>query len=210
MKALDLKGSIFVDTQDEIEIKEVAEMENIEGLGPVEVTRRVFSHRVTQLDKDLKEICSKYKVTEEQIAEVNKGPIDAKIFEELKANQGEILIPYTGQSFVYRSIDFKAEALQKDSRKMIEKMMAKTMRDITKRYKKVIQQAGLQDKKSNQPDDFSFQAKFYLEQHEYNYKKAIESFKADLKREIEVYNENKYLAKYLRPKKATKKDCVIF
>ena len=107
-------------------------MEHIEGLGPVEVTKKVFSHKVTQLDKDLKEICKKYKVTEEQVAEVNKDKIDDEKFKELKASQGEILIPYIGQNFVYRSIDFKAEYMQNQSRKMIEKMMAKTMNDITK------------------------------------------------------------------------------
>lgn len=109
MKALDLKTSIFVDSAEKIDIKEISEMEHIEGYGPVEVTKKVFSHKVTLLDIDMKDICNKFKVTIEQIEEVNKKQIDKKMFEELKATQGEILIPYVGQNFVYRSIDFEAE-----------------------------------------------------------------------------------------------------
>ena len=85
-------------------------------------------------------------------------------------------------------------------------MMAKTMRDITKQYMKLIKAAGLQDKKKKSiiPEDNMVQAKFYLEQHEYNYKQAIESFKKDLKGEIQVYEHNKHLKKYF--KKKEKKD----
>lgn len=71
MKALDLKKSIFVDSAEQIEIKEINIMEHIEGFGPVEVTKKVFSHKVTQLDKDLKDVLKKYKVDMELFEEVN-------------------------------------------------------------------------------------------------------------------------------------------
>ena len=126
----------------------------------------------------------------------------------MKGKQQEILIPFVGQNFVYRSIDFQAEEMQKQSRRMIEKMMAKTMADIQKEYKNVIKDAGIKQKKSKAPEDYSIQAKFYLEQYEYNYKNATAAFKKDLKQEIQTHINNKHLKIYF--KKKEKKECVIF
>lgn len=65
LKALDLNKTVFVDSAEQIQIQEIQEMEHIEGYGPVEVTKKVFSHKISQLDKDLKDVCKKFKVTEE-------------------------------------------------------------------------------------------------------------------------------------------------
>ena len=51
---------------------------------------------------------------------------------------------------------------------------------------------------------------FYLEQYEYNYKNAVEAFKEDLKREIQIYQDSKFVKKYLSGKKQSKKECTIF
>lgn len=63
MKKIDRKKAIFVDSSQEIQIKDLVEKEHIEGIGEVEVTKKVFLHTVTHIDKDINDICKKYKVT---------------------------------------------------------------------------------------------------------------------------------------------------
>uniref|UniRef100_A0A7S3INQ5 Uncharacterized protein n=1 Tax=Strombidium inclinatum TaxID=197538 RepID=A0A7S3INQ5_9SPIT len=116
----------------------------------------------------------------------------------------EILIPYKGQDVVLVKPD--PEESKRKEQEMKVQMLSTTMRNIDRQYKKDPKRRKHYPKDMATQNNFLSEAKFYLEQHNYDYQQAVEQFKSDLLYQLQHEKQQRASTS----SRSGKKKCEIF